>query len=186
MLNDLILNFNFKYWQIKGRFEKDSHFRLIIYIWYCKKKKMISQERKDLALWKLKSNICRLSGILECSFWGYKMREMLLDFVYGVCFPLALSTLLKCSKLYSSTRVLGKYSNSWVPRKENIAENYFFHVHFIIQKLLITIFNDSVFNYNNIRDVFLNVFQFLYDIQLMTIWINIEYFEYILNIYWIF
>lgn len=123
----------------------------------------------------MKLNICRLSGILECSFWGYKMREMLLDFVYSVCFPLASSILLKCSKLYSSTRVLGKYSNSWVPRKENITENYFFRVHFIMQKLLIIIFNDSVFNYNNIRDV-LNVFHFLYDIQFI-IWINIEYFE---------
>lgn len=122
----------------------------------------------------MKLNICRLSGILECSFWGYKMREMLLDFVYSVCFPLASSILLKCSKLYSSTRVLGKYSNSWVPRKENITENYFFRVHFIMQKLLIIIFNDSVFNYNNIRDV-LNVF-------LLFIWHTIHD----MNKYWIF
>lgn len=95
------------------------------------------------------------------------MREILLHFVYGVCFPLASSILLKCSKLYSSTRVLGKYSNSRVPQKENIAENYFSRVHFM-QKLFITIFNDSVFNYNDICDI-LNVFHFLYDIQLMII-----------------
>lgn len=103
------------------------------------------------------------------------MREILLHFVYGVCFPLASSILLKCSKLYSSTRVLGKYSNSRVPQKGNIAENYFSCVHFM-QKLLITIFNDSVFNYNDICDI-LNVFHFLYDIQLMIVWISIEYFE---------
>lgn len=45
-----------------------------------------------------------------------------------------------------------------------------------MQKLLIIIFNDSVFNYNDICDI-LNVFHFLYDIQLMIIWISIEYFE---------
>lgn len=159
MLNDLILN----YWQIKRRFEKEiviHIFRLVIYIWYHKKrKKMISQEKKDLASWKLNSNICRLSGILECNFWGYKVREMLLDFVYGICFPLASSILLKCSKLYSSTRVLGKYSNSWIPRKRNIAENYFFHVYFIIWKLLLYLTIPCLIIM--IFMMFLNVFHFL-------------------------
>lgn len=111
-LNDLILN----YWQIKRRFEnRNSYFSIgnIHLMLQKKKKKFISQKRKDLISWKLNSNICRLSGILECNFCGLQNEGdaswLCLD---GICFPLASSILLKCSKLYTCTWQIFKFLGS--------------------------------------------------------------------------
>lgn len=130
-LNDLILN----YWQIKRRFEKEiviHIFRLVIYIWCYKKRKKNLFHKKE-KIW-FRENWIRIFADFQVSssviFAGYKMREMLLDFVLTVyVFPLLQAY---SSSVRNCTRVLGKCSNSWVPRKRNIAENYFFHVHFII------------------------------------------------------
>lgn len=128
-LNDLILN----YWQ--RRFEKEiviHIFRLVIYIWcYTKRKKNLFHKKEKI--W-FRENWIRIFADFQVSssviFAGYKMREMLLDFVLTVyVFPLLQAY---SSSVRNCTRVLGKCSNSWVPRKRNIAENYFFHVHFII------------------------------------------------------
>lgn len=112
-LNDLILN----YWQIKRRFEKEIViyiFRLVIYIWCYKKRKKNLFHKKE-KIW-FRENWIRIFADFQVSssviFAGYKMREMLLDFVYGICFPLASSILLKCSKLYTCTWQIFKFLGS--------------------------------------------------------------------------